>query len=151
MRAERGLCEAVTDTGPVRAGTAFAADSAGPLSVPCTGDWAALRPAAPGHEPMVDAVLERRTAVVRSSASHTSDGQVLAANVDTVVVTVSLADPVKHGRIERMLALAWESGALPVVVLTKADACPGSAGGGVALPGGPGWLRPIQAGGPGLP
>ncbi|WP_204357982.1 MULTISPECIES: ribosome small subunit-dependent GTPase A [unclassified Streptomyces] len=120
VRAERGLCEAVTDAGPVRAEIPLSAD---PLSVPCTGDWAALRPAAPGHAPVVDAVLERRTALVRSSASRTSHGQVLAANVDTVVVTVSLTAPLKHGRTERMLALAWDSGAQPIVVLTKADAC----------------------------
>jgi ribosome biogenesis GTPase len=40
-----------------------------------------------------------------------------------VVITVSLAGPLKEGRVERMLALAWESGAQPVVVLTKADQC----------------------------
>jgi ribosome biogenesis GTPase len=123
VRAERGLCEAVTDAGRVRAEIPFAADSDDPLSAPCTGDWAALRPATPDHAPVVDAVLERRTALVRSTASRTSHGQVLAANVDTVVVTVSLAAPLKHGRTERMLTLAWESGAQPVVVLTKADEC----------------------------
>ncbi|MEV0264822.1 ribosome small subunit-dependent GTPase A [Streptomyces sp. NPDC050617] len=123
VRAERGRCEAVTETGPVRAVVPFPADATDPLSLPCTGDWAALRPGAAGQPATVDTVLERRTAVVRSTAARTSHGQVLAANVDTVVVTVSLAAPLKHGRIERMLALAWESGAQPVVVLTKADAC----------------------------
>ncbi|MEV7232070.1 ribosome small subunit-dependent GTPase A [Polymorphospora sp. NPDC051019] len=94
-----------------------------PLSAPCTGDWAALRrPAATERGPALHAVLERRTALVRSSSSRTSQGQVLAANVDTVVVAVSLAAPLKHARTERLLALAWESGAQPVVVLTKADA-----------------------------
>ncbi|MFF0446618.1 ribosome small subunit-dependent GTPase A [Streptomyces sp. NPDC004609] len=121
VRAERGLCETVTDTGPVRAELP-PADPDDPTAAPCTGDWVALRPAAPGRAPVVAAVLERRSALVRSTASRTSRGQILAANVDTVVVTVSLADPLKHGRIERMLALAWESGARPVVVLTKADA-----------------------------
>ncbi|MBD0421571.1 ribosome small subunit-dependent GTPase A [Streptomyces sp. TRM S81-3] len=123
VRAERGSCEAVTDAGTVRAEIPGAADHGDPLSVPCTGDWVALRPVATGAVPVLHAVLERRTALVRSSASRTSCGQVLAANVDTVVVTVSLAAPLKHGRTERMLALAWESGAQPVVVLTKADAC----------------------------
>ncbi|MEE1926752.1 ribosome small subunit-dependent GTPase A [Streptomyces sp. TRM 70351] len=123
VRAERGLCEAVTDAGVVRAevpGTTAPRDS---LSAPCTGDWAALRPATTGHAPVLHALLARRTALVRSTASRTSHGQALAANVDTVVVTVSLAAPLKHGRTERMLALAWESGAQPVVVLTKADQC----------------------------
>ncbi|MFC8722879.1 ribosome small subunit-dependent GTPase A [Kitasatospora sp. NPDC057198] len=124
VRAERGSCEAVTDAGTVRAEVPGTADHGDPSSAPCTGDWAALRAGATGRAPVVHAVLERRTALVRSSSSRTSYGQVLAANVDTVVVAVSLAAPLKHGRTERMLALAWESGARPVVVLTKADACP---------------------------
>ncbi|MFD6658656.1 ribosome small subunit-dependent GTPase A [Streptomyces parvus] len=123
VRAERGLCEAVTDAGTVRAEIPGAADQGDPLSAPCTGDWAALRPATPGRGPVVHAVMARRTALVRATASRTSHGHVLAANVDTVVVTVSLAAPLKHGRTERMLALAWESGARPVLVLTKADRC----------------------------
>ncbi|MFI6985219.1 ribosome small subunit-dependent GTPase A [Embleya sp. NPDC050154] len=121
-RAERGSCQAVTDAGILRADIPGTADHGDPSSAPCTGDWAALRPA-DGRAPVLHATLERRTALVRSSSSRTSHGQVLAANVDTVVVTVSLAAPLNHGRTERMLALAWESGARPVVVLTKADAC----------------------------
>jgi ribosome biogenesis GTPase len=66
-------------------------------------------------------VLPRRTAVVRAEASGTSRGQVLAANVDTVAVVVSLAAEPDLGRLERLLALAWESGARPIVVLTKSD------------------------------
>lgn len=49
--------------------------------------------------------MAQRTALVRSTASRTSHGQALASNVDAVVVTVSLAAPLKHGRTERMLAL----------------------------------------------
>ncbi|ARQ67971.1 ribosome small subunit-dependent GTPase A [Streptomyces marincola] len=124
VRAERGQCEAVTDAGAVRAAVpGGAADRADPRAAPCTGDWVALRPAGAEPMPTLHAVLERRTALVRSTASRSSHGQVLAANVDTVAVTVSLAAPLKHARTERMLALAWESGARPVVVLTKADAC----------------------------
>ncbi|WP_254716605.1 ribosome small subunit-dependent GTPase A [Actinomadura sp. WMMB 499] len=117
VRTERGLCDIVAEGGPVRAVVS------GDRLLPCTGDWTAVRPATPAASAVVVKVLERRTAVVRSTASRSSHGQVLAANVDTVAVTVSLADPVRHGRIERMLALAWESGATPVVVLTKADRC----------------------------
>ncbi|GAA0961371.1 ribosome small subunit-dependent GTPase A [Actinocorallia libanotica] len=123
VRAERGSCEAITDAGIVRAQIPGNIGQGDPSKAPCTGDWAALRPAVDGRGPVLDAVLERRTALVRSSASRNSHGQVLAANVDTVVVTVSLAAPLNHGRTERMLALSWESGARPCVVLTKADAC----------------------------
>ena len=122
VRTERGLCNVVTDAGAVRAEVPSASGVEDRLS-PSTGDWVAVRPATTTTAATVVEVLERRTAVVRSTASRTSQGQVLAANVDTVAVVVSLADPIRPGRIERMLALAWESGATPVVVLTKADAC----------------------------
>lgn len=122
VRAERGLCDVVAETGSVRAAV-VAPTATGDQPTPCTGDWVAFRPADAATSATVVEVLERRTAVVRSTASRTSQTQVLAANVDTVAVTVSLADPLKHGRIERMLALAWESDATPVVVLTKADRC----------------------------
>ncbi|WP_020667241.1 ribosome small subunit-dependent GTPase A [Amycolatopsis nigrescens] len=108
-RVDRGQCDVVTEHGPLRA------TSTG-LS-PCTGDWAALDQ----RDRALTALLPRRTAMIRSSSSRRSQGQVLAANMDTVAVTVSLAAPIVLGRVERLLALAWESGARPVVVLTKAD------------------------------
>ncbi|GAA4591984.1 hypothetical protein GCM10023177_30370 [Streptomyces violaceoruber] len=124
VRAERGRCDVVTETGFVRA-TATPSSGTGDRLAPCTGDWVAVRPAGTTTDAtLVAAVLERRTAVVRSTSSRTSRAQVLAANVDTVAVAVSLADPLGHGRIERMFSLAWDSGAAPVVVLTKADRCP---------------------------
>ncbi|TDD86703.1 ribosome small subunit-dependent GTPase A [Actinomadura rubrisoli] len=120
---DRGLCDVVTEDGPLRAGTGPIASS-DPMAAPCTGDWAALRP---GDQPVLAALLPRRTAIVRSTVSRDSHGQVLAANVDTVAITVSLAAKLDLGRVERLLALAWESGARPVVVLTKADHVPGTA------------------------
>ncbi|WP_338703248.1 ribosome small subunit-dependent GTPase A [Streptomyces sp. Q6] len=133
VRAERGLCDVVAETGPVRAMVVPSSDTGDRLT-PCTGDWVAVRPAAAAASPVIVEVLERRTAVRRSTSSRTSHAQVLAANVDTVAVAVSLSDPLKLGRVERMLALAWESGATPVVVLTKADRCadPASAAAEVA-------------------
>ncbi|MEV0234734.1 ribosome small subunit-dependent GTPase A [Nonomuraea sp. NPDC050786] len=117
MRVHRGSCDAITEHGPVRAAIP-ARHAADPLAAPCTGDWAALRP---GRDPELAAVLPRHSAIVRSSASRTSHGQVLAANIDTVVIAVSLAAPLNAARLERFIALAWSSGAQPLVVLTKAD------------------------------
>ncbi|MER5767177.1 ribosome small subunit-dependent GTPase A [Streptomyces sp. NPDC001985] len=125
VRVDRGHCDVLTAAGPVRADTAFVTPH-DPLRVICTGDWAAVDPA--GDPLFVRTYLPRRTAFVRSTSSKRSEGQILAANVDHAVIAVSLAVELDLGRIERFLALAWESGAQPIVVLTKADLVPDAAG-----------------------
>jgi ribosome biogenesis GTPase len=86
---------------------------------PAVGDWVAVRP--PGT---IAAVLPRRTVFSRKEPWLAAKEQVLAANADTVFVTTALT-PVdfKPRRLERYLATAWESGAQPVIVLTKIDLC----------------------------
>ncbi|GGP78667.1 ribosome small subunit-dependent GTPase A [Streptomyces calvus] len=121
VRVDRGQCDVVTADGTLRADTAFVTPH-DPLRVVCTGDWVAVEPA--GNPRYVRTYLPRRTAFVRSTSSKRSEGQILAANVDHAVVAVSLAVELELARIERFLALAWESGAQPVVVLTKADLVP---------------------------
>ena len=87
----------------------------------------ALRALPGGHD--VAAILPRRTALVRGAVgresrgglSGDSEGQVLAANVDVVFVVEPASPDTSLGRIERLLALAWQSGARPVVIITKAD------------------------------
>lgn len=118
VRVDRGQCDVVTGDGVVRADTAFVTPH-DPLRVVCTGDWVALDP--DGNPRYVRAYLPRRTAFVRSTSSKRSEGQILAANVDHAIVALSLAVELDLGRVERFLALAWQSGAQPVVVLTKAD------------------------------
>ncbi|WP_157876565.1 GTPase RsgA, partial [Streptomyces graminilatus] len=141
VRVDRGLCDVVTPAGTVRADTEFVVPR-DPMKVVCTGDWVAVDPE--GSDPRyVRTLLPRRTAFVRSTSSKRSEGQVLATNVDYVVICVSLAVELDLGRIERFLALAMssssgeallhdsalsrESGAQPVVVLTKADLVPDAA------------------------
>ncbi|MEV6021898.1 ribosome small subunit-dependent GTPase A [Streptomyces sp. NPDC052036] len=121
VRVDRGQCDVVTAEGVLRADTAFVTPH-DPLRVVCTGDWAAVEPA--GNPRYVRTYLPRRTAFVRSTSSKRSEGQILAANVDHAIIAVSLAVELDLGRVERFLALAWESGAQPVVVLTKADLVP---------------------------
>ncbi|MDQ0764819.1 ribosome small subunit-dependent GTPase A [Streptomyces canus] len=121
VRVDRGQCDLVTAEGMMRADTAFVTPP-DPMRVLCTGDWAVVEPA--GNPRYVRTYLPRRTAFVRSTSSKRSEGQILAANVDHAIVAVSLAVELDLGRIERFLALAWESGAQPVVVLTKADLVP---------------------------
>ncbi|GGR96925.1 putative ribosome biogenesis GTPase RsgA [Streptomyces aureoverticillatus] len=123
VRVDRGSCDlVVTEEGVIRADTTYVTPH-DPLKVICTGDWAAVD--APGGDPRyVRDYLPRRTSFVRSTSSKRSEGQILAANVDHAVIAVSLAGELDLGRIERFLALGWESGAQPVIVLTKADLVP---------------------------
>ncbi|MBJ6622019.1 ribosome small subunit-dependent GTPase A [Streptomyces rochei] len=121
VRVDRGQCDVVTPDGVLRADTAFVTPH-DPLRVVCTGDWVAVEP--DGNPRYVRTYLPRRTAFVRSTSSKRSEGQILAANVDHAIVAVSLAVELDLARVERFLALAWESGAQPLVVLTKADLVP---------------------------
>ncbi|MEU8105267.1 ribosome small subunit-dependent GTPase A [Nonomuraea muscovyensis] len=133
-RVDRGSAEVIAADGQHHARYAAhirRSAAADPVALPCVGDWAALA-ALPEGRYELDAVLSRTTAFVRGGVSRDSrgglsgdgQGQVLAANVDVVFV----AEPSMHstdfadlGRIERLVALAWESGGTPVVLITKSD------------------------------
>jgi ribosome biogenesis GTPase len=87
-------------------------------TMPAVGDWVAVV-----HRDPVDAiqgVVERRTVFSRHGAGVETREQVLAANVDVAFVVAAATD-VNARRIERYLTIAWQSGAMPVVLLTKAD------------------------------
>jgi len=118
VRVDRAMCDLFTADGIVRVDSSLVTPK-DPMRVVCTGDWVAVDP--DGDPRFVRTLLPRRTAFVRSTSSKRSEGQVLAANLDHVVICVSLAIEFDLGRLERFLALAWESGAVPFVVLTKAD------------------------------
>ncbi|HEY5540827.1 MAG TPA: ribosome small subunit-dependent GTPase A [Coriobacteriia bacterium] len=86
------------------------------------GDWIALsRPE--GHDlAIIEAILPRKTAFARKDPGEQTGEQVLIANIDVVFVVQSLSGRgLNVRRLERELVLAWESGAQPVVILTKAD------------------------------
>ncbi|QIS01122.1 ribosome small subunit-dependent GTPase A [Nocardia brasiliensis] len=114
IRMDRSECDVATPTGPARARCPRPDAEVSGL---CTGDWVSI-----DADANVRRLLPRRSAVTRSSVSRRSQGQVLAANVDTVLICAAADGDVDLGRIERMLALVWESNAQPVVLLTKADA-----------------------------
>ena len=89
---------------------------------PAVGDWVALQGTADVDRRQVHAVLPRRTAIVRRAPTdHGAPAQVLGTNMDIVVVMTSLNHDLNVRRLERYLALAWGSGARPVIVLSKAD------------------------------
>lgn len=88
--------------------------------LPVVGDWVALDP----DTRLIHAMLPRRSRVSRRRAGESDMEQVLVANVDIVFIVSSLNEELNLRRIERYLTLALESGARPVVVLTKADLHP---------------------------
>src|SRR5678815_3581082 len=96
-------------------------------AAPCTGDWVMAR-VPPAHEDgspaLIHRVLERRTKFSRKEAGNRTAEQIIASNVDTIFLVQSLNGNLNPRRLERYLALLWESGAEPVVVLSKADLCP---------------------------
>jgi ribosome biogenesis GTPase / thiamine phosphate phosphatase len=96
--------------------------------LPAVGDWVGVRgPGAGVHGPsersMIDVRLARRSTIARAAAGRAVKQQVLAANVDTVFVVTALARDLNPRRLERYLMLVWDAGAVPVVLLNKADLC----------------------------
>lgn len=89
---------------------------------PVAGDWLACTPPADHGPAMIQALLPRATSFVRREAND-GRAQVVAANIDLALLVASLNADLNPRRIERYLATAWESGAQPVIVLTKADMC----------------------------
>ena len=116
-RVDRGRLSVLTADGESRVHPGAALYDESGLSGPAVGDWVAVR----GE--LAVAVLPRTSAFVRTVAGRTSAAQVVAANLDTVLVVDSLCGEARLRRVERYLAVAWSSGATPVVVLTKADLC----------------------------
>ena len=90
---------------------------------PAVGDWVALSRNPVDGASTIHAILPRRTALVRRAADSLRKVQVIAANIDVAFVVTSLNADLNPRRIERYLAAAWQSGARPVVVLTKSDLC----------------------------
>jgi ribosome biogenesis GTPase len=91
---------------------------------PAVGDWVAAR-VYDGPEPQatLHALVPRRSAFRRNEASRRTQAQVVAANIDTALIVMGLDGNFNPRRAERYVALTWESGAAPAIVLTKADLC----------------------------
>ncbi|MGH2760483.1 MAG: ribosome small subunit-dependent GTPase A [Actinomycetota bacterium] len=89
--------------------------------LPAVGDWVVLRPRPNEASATVHAVLPRRSAFSRKIAGFETQEHVLAANIDLVWIVGAMTRELSARRMERYLAMAWESGAQPEIVLTKAD------------------------------
>lgn len=127
---QRGGYTVITHLGRLAART-----RGGLMDRPVIGDWVAIDPisetdTAPDGQPaMINAILERRSGLVRTTADAKRRDparrrMVMAANVDLVFIATALDQDYSLRRVERLLTLAWDGGASPVVVLTKADLDP---------------------------
>jgi len=111
----RGAYDLIAEAGETRASATtrlFKSDE-----LPAVGDWVGLDPATN----LVEAVLDRRTTISRKEVLHAAREQVLAANIDVAFLVQALPLDFNVRRLERYLAMAWESGAQPIVLLTKTD------------------------------
>lgn len=90
---------------------------------PAVGDWVVLKARIDERRGTIQAILPRKSKFSRKVAGVNTEEQIVAANVDTIFLVNSLNEDLNLRRIERYLLLAWESGANPVIVLTKADLC----------------------------
>lgn len=90
---------------------------------PAVGDWVVIKERVGEQRGTIHAVLPRKSKFSRKSAGLSTEEQIVAANVDTIFLVNSLNEDLNLRRLERYLLLSWESGANPVIVLTKADLC----------------------------
>lgn len=93
-----------------------------PQDYPAVGDWVLLREdTASADMAMIERRLPRHSLFLRKAAGRKSTAQIVATNVDTVFICMALDKNYNLNRLARYLVVAWDSGAMPVVVLTKAD------------------------------
>lgn len=115
----------LTEMGEVRAEISgkfrYLADSKGKF--PTVGDWVAVTMRPSENRATIHAILPRQSAFMRKVAGLNTEEQVVAANFDNIFIVSSLDAGHNLRRIERYLTLAWESGAVPIILLNKCDLC----------------------------
>jgi ribosome biogenesis GTPase / thiamine phosphate phosphatase len=114
-RVDRGFCTLLTGDGTERAMLGSRALE------PAVGDWTAHAPPTEQSGAILTAILPRRSQFLRHAAGEQTTEQVVASNIDVVFVVNALDRRLSVRRIERYLTLTWQSGANPVILLTKSD------------------------------
>jgi len=122
---QRGLFQIMSEQGVKSARTTgkmrhSAADRAG---LPAVGDWVSAEAVPNEKAVLIRRILPRRTKLSRKAAGETMEEQVIAANLDTVLIMTALNADFNARRLERFMTVSLESGAEPVLVLNKLDAC----------------------------
>lgn len=120
------LYKVISEQGELKASVSgklhYFADGIGDF--PAVGDWVMIdRTNGNTGDAVIHHILKRKSAFVRKAAGTADSMQIVAANVDTVFICMSLNADFNLRRLERYLSIAWDSMASPVIVLTKADLC----------------------------
>ncbi len=120
---DKGAYKAVTENGEFKAQVSgkFRYNAINVSDYPAAGDFVMLDEN--NGNAVIHHILNRKSAFIRKAAGTSHDDQVVAANVDTVFICISLNKDFNLRRLERYISIGWDSGAIPVVVLTKSDLC----------------------------
>ncbi len=121
---DKGLYKVVTENGEKRAEVSgkFRYNTVSLSDYPAVGDFVMLDENEDGNA-IIHHVLTRKSVFIRKAAGTSNENQVVAANIDTVFICMSPNNDFNLRRLERYMGVAWDSGAKPVVVLTKSDLC----------------------------
>lgn len=120
----RDIYRVITETGELMAAVSgkFRYDAEKLSDFPAVGDFVMLdRDTDANGNAVIHHVLARKSAFVRKAAGTANEEQIVASNIDTIFICMSLNKDFNLRRLERYLSIGWDSGAVPVVVLTKAD------------------------------
>ena len=90
---------------------------------PAIGDFVLVNWNEFGNSAIIESLLPRKSAFVRKAAGEPQQEQVVAANIDIVFLCMALNNDFNLRRLERYISIGWDSGAMPVIVLTKSDLC----------------------------
>ena len=122
---EKGLYRLVTENGEKLAEVSgkFRYNAIMVSDYPAVGDFVMADWNETGGNAIIQHVLHRKSCFTRKAAGDSRQEQIVAANIDTIFLCMSLNNDFNLRRLERYLSIAWDSGAVPVIVLTKSDLC----------------------------
>lgn len=98
-------------------------ESVSRIDYPAVGDWVIIEIPIHSDRGIIHEILPRKSQFIRKMAGSQKDIQIVASNIDFVFIVNALDHDFNLRRIERYLTLTWESGAMPVIILNKADKC----------------------------
>lgn len=122
----RELYKVISECGELDASVSgkLAYNAEGQTAFPAVGDWVMIdRMDGSNGNAIIHHILRRKSVLARQAAGTENSGQVIAANIDTIFICMSLNADFNIRRIERYLTIAWDSMATPVIILTKSDLC----------------------------